>query len=309
MSNDYSYLGVGKIYLRVAGAAAPLAAVGNCSALSFSINEDVKELKDYTAQGGGTADEVRRIGGVDFSMTAHNLSPANLAKALFGSVSAVSAGAVTNEEVVGYAGGLMPTVYPIDSSVAPVVEAKDGAAAGTRANTTAVTLGAFIAPATPNGLYYKVTTAGTTAGSPPTFPTTVGATVTDGTAVLTCQGKVTLVVDTDYTVSGSGILLDAAARITDGETFQIDYTKAAGSVIEALTSSAQEYELVFEGLNEAQSGKAVSVQAYRVKIGAAKNLGLITDDFASLEMSGRVLKDATKTGSGISQYFKAKLVA
>ena len=33
---------------------------------------------------------------------------------------------------------------------------------------------------------YSITTAGTTAASPPTFPTTIGATVTDGTAVWTC---------------------------------------------------------------------------------------------------------------------------
>jgi hypothetical protein len=211
--------------------------------------------------------------------------------------------------VVGYAGGLMPTIYPIDSSVASVVEAKDGVAALTRANTTAVTLGAFLVPATPNGYYYKVTTAGTTAGSPPTFGTTVGGTTTDGTATLTCYGKVTLLADTDYTVSGAGILLTSTASVTDGQTFQIDYTKKAGSVVNALTSSSQEYELAFEGLNEARSGKPVSIQAYRIKIGAAKNLSLIGEDFAALEMGGRVLKDTTKTGSGVSQYFKIKLVA
>ncbi len=40
---------------------------------------------------------------------------------------------------------------------------------------------------TASGLYYECTTAGTTGGSEPTFPTTTGATVTDGTVVWTCR--------------------------------------------------------------------------------------------------------------------------
>jgi phage tail sheath gpL-like len=57
------------------------------------------------------------------------------------------------------------------------------------------TTGQFIAPATANGFYYKVTTGGTGAGSPPAFPTTIGTPVTDGTATYTCWG----------TLSGAGI--------------------------------------------------------------------------------------------------------
>jgi hypothetical protein len=51
-----------------------------------------------------------------------------------------------------------------------------------RANTTAVSLGQLIQFTT--GQDFTVTTAGTTAASPPTVPA-VGATVADGTAVLT----------------------------------------------------------------------------------------------------------------------------
>lgn len=51
-----------------------------------------------------------------------------------------------------------------------------------RANSTAYSIGALL---TANGQLYEVTTAGTTGSAPPTYPTTVGSTVTDGTAVLT----------------------------------------------------------------------------------------------------------------------------
>lgn len=48
----------------------------------------------------------------------------------------------------------------------------------------------FVVPVTANGFYYKCTTAGTTAGTEPTWPTSIGTTVTDGTAVWTCWGAI-----------------------------------------------------------------------------------------------------------------------
>ena len=55
------------------------------------------------------------------------------------------------------------------------------------AASTAKSLGAEIIPlTTQNGYTYRYTTAGTSGSTEPVFPTTLGATVTDGTAVLTC---------------------------------------------------------------------------------------------------------------------------
>lgn len=59
----------------------------------------------------------------------------------------------------------------------------------TWAITTAYVVGDQVLPPTANGFYYKCTTAGTTAGSPPVFPTTIGTTVTDGTVTWTCWGN------------------------------------------------------------------------------------------------------------------------
>jgi hypothetical protein len=49
-------------------------------------------------------------------------------------------------------------------------------------------LGTLVAPQPPNGYYYKCTTAGTSGTSQPAFPTTIGATVNDGSVVWTCAG-------------------------------------------------------------------------------------------------------------------------
>lgn len=304
---DYSYLGVGKISIREAGSSAPLLEVGNCSALSFAVNEDVKELKDYTQAGGGTYNEVRRIASVEMSMTAHDFSPANLARALYGTYTTSAGGAVTGETATAYLGGLI-VFASTPTSATITVSASNGSTATTRANSTAVTLDAYLVPSVSNGFYYRVTTAGTTASSPPTFPTTAGTTVTDGTAVLTCMGRVTLTAGTDYEATGSGIRILSTAQATNGQPLSINYTSAALDVVEALTATAKEYEVIFEGLNEARSGKAVTVRVYRSKLGAAQNIGLIGEDFGALEVTGKLLKDTSKTG-GVSQYFKVSMVA
>lgn len=307
--DDYSYLGSGKIYLREIGATTGFLEVGNCSALNFAISEDAKELKDFTKPGGGTKNEVRRIQSVECSFTMHDLEPQNLARALYGSASAVASVAVTNVALgLGYLSAFLPFANSALSTPAPVVRATNGRLATTRANSAVVALNAYLVPAAANTYFYKVTVAGTTGAAPPTFPTTVGETVVDGTATLTCMGKIVLVANTDYELRAGGVYLLPAASFTAGEAVESDYTKAATDVVQALTSSGKEYEIFFAGLNEARSGKESNVNAYRVKIGAAQNLSLLGEDYAALEVTGKLLADTTKVGAGVSQYFKAEIV-
>ena len=63
---------------------------------------------------------------------------------------------------------------------------------------TAVALNARRSPTTPNGIAYKCTTAGTTGATEPTWPTTLGGTVTDGGAVWTAEMG-------PYPISASGV--------------------------------------------------------------------------------------------------------
>ncbi len=87
---DKSYIGKGQVYMDGR-------AIGNVSELSFSIEEEKKELQDFTSAGGGLYNSLRRISSVELSMTMHDYNADNLAVAMFGTASAVAAGAVSDE--------------------------------------------------------------------------------------------------------------------------------------------------------------------------------------------------------------------
>lgn len=85
-------------------------------------------------------------------------------------------------------------------------------------------------------------------------------------------------------------------------------TTAGGvATIEALTSGAKIFKMEFEGVNEAATGKTVTVTVHRAKIGAAQGLGFIGDDFGALEITGEVLIDTSIVGAGLSQFFKVEM--
>lgn len=243
-AGDYSYMGIGRVFMRERGAAAPLLHIGNISVLNFGVEEDVKEQRDYTVVGGGQVADVRRIASVDCSMTLLDLDHKNIARAFFGTASEVVAGTVTDESHTAYAGGFLPTAKPIDTTATVTVK----------------------------------------------------------------EGVTTLVAGTDYTVSSAGITAIVGGAIGNGDTILISYSSLAYGNVEAITTASKEYELHFEGLNEAKSGRAFHVQAYRVKFGATQVLDLITEDFASFEVKGSLLRDNTKTGNNISKFFKAQIV-
>lgn len=111
----------------------------------------------------------------------------------------------------------------------------------------------------------------------------------------------------DYEVTGAGIeVLDGS--ILKGEILKVSYSHGAQKAVEALTDSAKEYRVIFDGLNEAQSGSPRVVEFYRLKFAPTSGMGYIGDDFDSLALSATLLRDASKP-SGKSGYFKDVQVA
>ncbi|MFO1259055.1 MAG: hypothetical protein U1E78_11690 [Gammaproteobacteria bacterium] len=111
----------------------------------------------------------------------------------------------------------------------------------------------------------------------------------------------------DYEILNSGIFVLATGSILDNTAVTVDYQYGATNVIQALVNSGNEYRFVFDGLNEAQSGKKVVLEVHRVKFTPAATLSFLGDEFGSIEMTGTALSDNTKTGAGISRFFKVEM--
>lgn len=128
-------------------------------------------------------------------------------------------------------------------------------------------------------------------------------------------GTVTYVEGTDYVVQSGGILIPEASAITTADTtnagvnITVTYTAIASFSIEAITQASVEYELIFDGFNDADNGKAVRVTCHRIKFSPTQALELISEDFGALPINLEILADDSKVGAGVSQYFKVEMVA
>lgn len=126
----------------------------------------------------------------------------------------------------------------------------------------------------------------------------------DTSVAPTITGKI---LGTDFDIATGGIIIYAAGAFTANDTDDIDYTRRGADLVQALVNSGQEYEMLFDGLNDAQSGDAVVASIYRGKPSPASGLPLISDDHAENTVNGSILADQNKTGAGISKYFTIAL--
>ncbi|MEO1082389.1 MAG: hypothetical protein AAFY29_22735 [Pseudomonadota bacterium] len=244
---DRSFMGRGPIYIKVKGASGGMQAIGNCSQLEVSFEDEEVTQPDFTRAGGGSANKVTRVGDATGNMTMLDFSSANLALALRGTSVAVPASAVTDEA--------HSTIGGSDDEFIPFDEMPDV-----------------------------------------TQPITVRK--TDATA---------LVEGTDYTRENGGIKIIGSGGI-DNTGILVNYTVAAYENLEALTNSGLEYELLFNGLNEAQGGKLVTVRLWRVKFNPATGVGFISDEFGNLEVPFTALNDPAITATDESQVMRVRQV-
>ncbi len=117
--------------------------------------------------------------------------------------------------------------------------------------------------------------------------------VTDSTAT-----PKTLAQGTNYSVNSSDLGSLSFLNLTIGapyvQPFRAAYSSATVDNINMFTQPLPEVWLRFEGINTADSNKGILVELYRAALSPASNLALITDELASLDLSGSVLYDSTK---------------
>ncbi|AHK11750.1 major tail protein [Shewanella sp. phage 1/44] len=138
---------------------------------------------------------------------------------------------------------------------------------------------------------------------------------TETITVTSQDGVTTFVNNVDYVIEHGGIYIPEASTITVADTtnvgvsIKIDYTSQDTFSIEAITQSSIEYEIFFNGFNDADNGKPTTVKCHKVKFSPATALELISEDFGSLPMTFEVLADDSITAADISKYFKIDMVA
>ena len=132
------------------------------------------------------------------------------------------------------------------------------------------------------------------------------------TSVEPAGGGTAYIAGEDYLITPGGIEIPADSAIPDpvggAANVSVTFANTAQQVMQAMVNSGKEYELLFEGLNEAESDSPVIVHAYRVKFAPAQAINFIGDDFAALELNGTALQDGNRVGNGISKYWKATIV-
>lgn len=289
-----TYKGAGRFWAREAGTTGALTDLGNITQLEESTELSESTVPNLRTCGGGSYDTLSRVTKMSLALTGYDFSTLFYGIARLTSSAVVTATTLTGEALGNVTkGGLVAFANAMSSVTA--VNASNGVAATAWAATTAYTLGVYKIPTVANGFYYKVTTAGTTAGSEPTWPTTAGTTVVDGTVTWTCQGRVLLTSGgTDYDFTPIGIIFAADAQATDGEPITYSGPRPAQVKHSALKTAGKNYELIFEGLNCTDSARPMPRKYFNVKIFAAETLALISEDeYASIPITGEVLPDAS----------------
>lgn len=127
---------------------------------------------------------------------------------------------VTNEvSGAGYtAGGLA-----LSAKTLTVTAANDWAKQ--RANATAYAVNEVVRPAAANGFLYRCVVAGTSGGSAPTYPTTIGDRVVDGTVTWECAGVAIVVLDAADLVWDPSTITGARRVVVYNNTPATDATR------------------------------------------------------------------------------------
>lgn len=105
----------------------------------------------------------------------------------------------------------------------------------------------------------------------------------------------TLALNTNYTVdadSGHIVIVDPGVFV---QPFKVDYAYAASKKVGAFTQAAPERMIILEGVNTADNNRRVRVTVFRTQMDPLANLGLIHEEFGSVELKGSVLADGTRS--------------
>lgn len=286
---DKTLIGVGKM-------AIDGQIIENPTTFEVAVEIEEKTLPNLGSVGGGNYRKFSRPSKVTVTATVHDYSGEQLKHALRATAANEPAAPVTDAPFTAVAGGLASIDHMIDTSQTVTVNHN----AGTWAASTAYAVGDWILDGTH---LYKVTTAGTSGGAAPAFPTD-GSTVTDGTVVWQDMGTFSAVKGTDFEVWPSGIYAIAGGGIPDGMPGKASFQSYAHERVEMLNASAVDVQIDFDGHNE-DLDEPMAAMFTKASVDPA-SVSLIGDDYGNWTFSAEVLKDSTRP-AGRSQFGTLRL--
>lgn len=250
---------------------------------SYSSESGLRELDDETLI------TVTRTG----QITCRQISVENLALFLAGSsaTAAQSSGSVTGEHQP-----VRPDRYiQLGALVANPSGVREvtgvtavGKTASDRADTTAYAVGARVKSATTPTHIFVCTVAGTSGGSAPVWPTTIDATVTDGTVTWRCETLITLVENTDYTVDldlARVYVLPTARVSAHGSEWTFGYTTTTVSRDQITTGTLASVSGALRFIAVPAKGTARDLYAPNVTLAPSGDLIMKADDPAYAELT------------------------
>lgn len=126
------------------------------------------------------------------------------------------------------------------------------------------------------------------------------------TSVVPAGGGTAFTAGDDYELRDGQLYIPSDSAITDpvagAANVEVTYTYAAQKKVQALVNPNKQYEVLFMGLNEAQSGKRTRITCHKVSGGVLQSFAALGEDYGAGEVNGALLADTSKTGVGISQY-------
>lgn len=279
--------------------------LGNTTALSESIEVDRQAREDFQEVGGGELDVVENVTSLTAEMTVNDIKPETLAVALRAALQKLASAAITDESQDAWGSERVTFAYIPDPDQTITVKI---AASVTWAATTPFALGNVVVD---GDHAYQVRTAGTSAAAEPTWPTD-GGTVADGTVTWKDLGVIELTKDTHYAHTAHGVKFIAGGdALFTGDyplPLAVTYTRNAQYSIQALVDAGTEFEVTVDGLNEVDSGNPVIVRYFRCKFSPTSGFARIGSEFAELPLTMTVLKDESRTGTGLSQYMEILMI-
>ncbi|HHJ11892.1 MAG TPA: hypothetical protein ENK00_01825 [Chromatiales bacterium] len=107
-------------------------------------------------------------------------------------------------------------------------------------------------------------------------------------------GTTTYATPADYIVHADEGLVEivSGGAITEGQDLLIDYAYAAQDHVKVAPANTEKY-LVFSGMNRANNNKQTRCEIYKVKLDPGV-LGLIQEEQAEMQITGRVLLDSLR---------------